>query len=100
MGEEIWPPLRADMVLTKKFIIELDPESDKPYRAKGHGTKSRRNKDYWKDRNIYEQKGIKIVRLNPDDVIRNDIALTIKDIEYKLQHFHIENNKSEEYDSD
>jgi hypothetical protein len=29
MGEEIYPPYRADMIVTKSFIIELDPETGK-----------------------------------------------------------------------
>lgn len=100
MGEEIWPPLRADMLLEKKFIIELDPESGKVGKAKGHGTKSRRNKDYWKDRNIWEQKHIKIVRIDPEDVMKENPELILRDIDYKLKYFHLQQQEPDVEDTE
>ncbi|HET9773708.1 MAG TPA: hypothetical protein VFP25_01865 [Nitrososphaeraceae archaeon] len=69
IGETIWPPYRADMLLCKQFIIELDPQSAKKYKSKGHGTKRRRIHDKWKDTNIKKQMKISIVRLIPQDII-------------------------------
>jgi hypothetical protein len=86
MDEEIWPPYQADMLLTKQFIIELDPQSAKKYKAKGHGTKIRRNKDHWKDTNIKNQINLKVVRLEPEDILKDDsdLTLTRQEIHYQL----------------
>ena len=55
MGEEIWPLYRADIIVTKSFIIELDSK-------KLHGTKKRRIHDQWRDKNIRNQINLKTVQ--------------------------------------
>ena len=85
MGEEIYPPYRADMIVTKTFIIELDPESSKKYKAKGHGTKKRRIHDDWRDRNIRSQIKLKTVRLKPYDILNFDESLTMNEIDSQLR---------------
>ena len=54
---------QADIVARKTFIIELDPEF--------HGSKIHRNKDEWRDKNIYKKYQIKTVRLDPKDIIKD-----------------------------
>lgn len=65
MGEAIYPPYQADIVVRKTFIIELDPH-------KLHGTKTHINKDEWRDKNIEREHNIKTARVDPDDVVRQD----------------------------
>ena len=85
MKEEIYPPYRADMVVTKQFIIELDPESGKKGKSKGHGTKKRRIHDQWRDKNVRGQINLKTVRLQPRDILMYDEKLTIEEIDSQLQ---------------
>ena len=63
MQEEIWPPYRADMVLKKEFIIELDSKHL-------HGTHRAIVHDQWKDRNIRDQTELMTVRLLSKDIIK------------------------------
>ena len=69
MEEEIWPRYRADIIAQKTYIIELDPQSDKP-RKHGHGTRKRRIHDQWRDKNIRSQINLKTVRLIPRDILK------------------------------
>jgi hypothetical protein len=85
MKEEIYPPYRADMIVTKTFIIELDPESGKPGKPKGHGTKKRRIHDQWRDRNVRDQIKLKTVRLKPEDILNYDEKLTLAEIDSQLR---------------
>ena len=85
MGEEIYPPYRADMILTKMFIIELDPQSAKPYQSKGHGTKRRRIHDDWRDRNVMDQIKLKTVRLIPKNIMIQSDDEILAEIDYQLQ---------------
>ena len=74
MGEAIFPPYQADLVLRKTFLIELDPEF--------HQTKIHRNKDDWRDKNIEREFNIKTVRLDPSDIMKQepiDILLEVDD---------------------
>lgn len=77
MEEEIYPPLRADMILTKQFIIEFDSK-------KLHGTKVRRNKDHWRDKNIKNQMNIKTVRLLSRDILQQSQEDILNEINYQL----------------
>lgn len=86
MEEEIYPPYRADMVVTKTFIIELDTETSKKYKAKGHGTRKKRIHDQWRDRNVRDQIHLKTVRLKPKDILNLDETLTLHEIDYQLRH--------------
>jgi hypothetical protein len=86
MEEEIYPPYRADMVVTKTFIIELDPENGKKGKPKGHGTRKRRIHDQWRDKNIRNQIKLKTVRLNPADILNYDEKLTLAEIDSQLKH--------------
>ena len=73
MGEAIFPPYQADILVTKKIIIELDP-------TRLHGTARHRSKDHWRDENIFREYSIPTARLNPDDIIKQvsiDILLEI-----------------------
>lgn len=85
MEEEIWPPYEADMVVTRSFIIELDTETSKKYKSKGHGTRKRRIHDQWRDKNIRNQIKMKTVRLQPKDILNFDESLTLEEIESQLQ---------------
>lgn len=84
MGEEIYPPYRADMVVTKMFIIELDPETSKKHKSKGHGTRRRIIHDDWRDRNIRSQIKLKTVRLIPKDILDFDESVTLYEIDHQL----------------
>lgn len=86
MEEETYPPYRADMIVTKTFIIELDPETSKKYKSKGHGTRRRRIHDQWRDRNVRSQINLKTVRLKPEDILNYDESLTLREIESQLRH--------------
>ena len=85
MEEEIYPPYRADMIVTKTFIIELDPETGKKGKAKGHGTRKRRVHDDWRDKNVRGQIKLKTVRLKPDDILSYDEKLTLEEIDSQLR---------------
>src|SRR5215203_3333636 len=85
MEEEIYPPYRADMIVTKTFIIELDPETSKKYKAKGHGTRRKRIHDQWRDKNVRNQSKLKTVRLKPADILNFDTTLTLHEIESQLR---------------
>lgn len=78
IGEKIWPPYRADMLLSKIFIIELDSK-------KLHGTKRRRSHDQWRDKNIKGQLNIPTVRLISKDIVDSYEAGKYLDI---LQEIH------------
>jgi hypothetical protein len=90
MEEEIYPPYQADMLLTKQFIIELDPETSKKYKSKGHGTRRRRLHDDWRDRNIKNQMDITTVRLIPRDILQQSDEQIEAEIEYQLKHNFLE----------
>ena len=86
MEEEIYPPYRADLVVTKTFIIELDPETNKKGKSKGHGTRRKRIHDQWRDKNVRNQSKLKTVRLKPEDILNYDSTLTLHEIESQLRH--------------
>jgi len=77
MGEAIFPPYQADIVVRKTFIIELDPLF--------HGTKIHRNKDKWRDKNIEEQHDTKTVRLDPTDIMKQDPIDIMLEIDSQLK---------------
>lgn len=85
MSEELWPPYEADMVVTKTFIIELDTETSKKGKSKGHGTRRRRVHDNWRDKNVRGQIKLKTVRLKPDDILNYEEKLTIEEIDSQLR---------------
>ena len=85
MGEEIYPPYRADMVVTLQYIIELDPQNGKTGKPKGHGTKKQRIHDQWRDRNVRNQIKLKTVRLNPADILNDAEKLTLEEIDSQLR---------------
>ena len=85
MGEEFWPPYEADMIVTKSFIIELDTETSKKGKSKGHGTRRRKVHDNWRDTNVRNQIKLKTVRLKPKDVLDYDESLTLHEIEDQLK---------------
>jgi hypothetical protein len=61
---EIWPPYQADIYLELRAIIELDP-------LESHKSKHQKTHDKWKDTNIWEQYGVRTVRLVPEDIIKD-----------------------------
>lgn len=77
MEEEIWPAYRADMLLIKCFIVELDSK-------KLHGTKKRIIHDKWRDTNIMNQVGIKTVRLFSKDILQQSPDKIMKEINSQL----------------
>jgi hypothetical protein len=87
MGEKIDPPYRSDMLVFKAFIIELDPQTSQKYKSKGHGTRRRIIHDQWKDTNIFNQLHIKVIRLNPREVMnsKTDETAIIEEIIYQLK---------------
>ena len=76
MGEAIYPPYQADIVVRKTFIIELDPLF--------HGSKIQRNKDEWRDRNIEREHNIKTARVDPDDVMKQDLIDIMLEVDHQL----------------
>ena len=79
MGEEINPPYSADIYASIEFIIELDP-------AESHGGDHRTKKDNWRSTNIFEQYGVKTVRLQPTDIIKDkNLELTFKEVLSQLR---------------
>lgn len=68
---------KADMLLTKSFIIELDSK-------KLHGTHRRIVHDQWRDKNIRNQINLKTVRLISKDVLKQSEADIINEIEDQL----------------
>ena len=85
MGERLDPCYQTDFILTKTFILELDPQTDKPGKAKGHGTKKRRTHDKWRDQNFRHQLNLKTVRLNPKDVIDGTEQDILAEINHQLK---------------
>jgi hypothetical protein len=81
MEEEIWPPYRADMLVTKTFIIELDSK-------KLHGTRKKRSHDKWRNINIKSQMNLKTVRLLSKDVNRQELDQILAEIDYQLRAQH------------
>lgn len=78
MGEVIWPPYRADLVVRKTFILELDPLF--------HDSHIHSVKDDHRDQNIYREYEIKTARVNPDDILDKKLIETIlPDIEFQLK---------------
>lgn len=77
MEEEVWPSYRADMVLTKCFIVEFDSK-------KLHGTKKRRIHDKWRDTNVMNQMNIKTVRLISRDILQQTPDQILQEINYQL----------------
>jgi hypothetical protein len=80
IGEEIWPPYRADMLLTKQFIIELDSK-------KLHGTHRKIVHDRWRDSNVKEQVNLKTVRLLSSDVNQQSPEEILEEVEWKLRQY-------------
>lgn len=80
MGEPITPFYRGDIVLRKTFIIELDPLF--------HGSRIHRNKDYWRNINIFKQyDSTMTVRIDPADILKEDPYLIIMDVNEQLRTF-------------
>lgn len=78
MEEEIWPPYRADMLLTKQFIIELDSK-------KLHGTRRKRVHDKWRDENVRKQVKLKTVRLLSKDVNKQEPEQILEEVNWQLK---------------
>lgn len=78
-------PYQTDFILTKTFVLELDPQTGKKGKAKGHGTKSRRTKDKWRDINFRHQLDLKTVRLDPADVNKQTEQDILSEINYQLR---------------
>lgn len=89
VGEEIFPPYRADMIATKTFIIEFDSK-------KLHGTKRRRIHDSWRDKNIRHQINLKTVRLFSKDILRQSPSEIMEEINYQLARQTEEQDQQEE----
>ena len=92
--EEIFPTLnnmgdfkldyKADIVVRKTFIIELDPPGL-------HDTHRHTVKDEWRNKNIFNEYQIKTVRLEPNDIMKQDpldILIEVDDqlITFKQRH--------------
>lgn len=78
MEEEIWPPYRADMLLTKQFIIELDSKNL-------HGTRRKRVHDKWRDENVRKQVKLKTVRLLSKDVNKQEPEQILEEVNWQLK---------------
>ena len=78
-------PYQTDFIMTKTFILELDPETNKKGKAKGHGTKKRRTHDKWRDINFRQQVDLKTVRLNPKNVNEQTEQDILAEINYQLR---------------
>jgi|SRR5687768_10092255 len=78
MGEEIYPPYRADMILTKEFIIEFDSK-------KLHGTHRRKVHDSWRDKNIKNQTKLTTVRLISKDILKQSPTEILMEINSQLK---------------
>ena len=61
IGEKQTYPYKADIYVQIKFIIELDPLSS-------HKSDRQKNKDEWRDTNIFNRYQVRTVRLDPDAV--------------------------------
>lgn len=85
MDEDIWPPYRADMLLTKQFIIELDSK-------KLHGTHRKIVHDRWRDENVRNQIQLKTVRLISKDVNKQNPEQILDEVNWQL--------KNQKFDSD
>ncbi|MGI9011098.1 MAG: hypothetical protein ACR2F1_07920 [Nitrososphaeraceae archaeon] len=89
MGEIINPPYQADLHVKLEFNLEIDPHQ-------GH-TNSKHNivKDEWKDENIFQQHGVKTVRVTPKDVNRfyKNVYGLFAEIHNQLEDFHNDNKK-------
>lgn len=77
MEEEIYPPYRADMLLTKIFIVEFDSK-------KLHGSRKHRIHDQWRDANIKSQMDIKTVRLISREILHQTPEQIMEEINYQL----------------
>ena len=70
---------QADIVARKTIIVELDPMGL-------HGTATHRNKDHWRDKNIFREYQIPTVRLDPKNILDRNLEDTIlDDIKDQLQ---------------
>lgn len=78
MGEEIYPPYRADMIVKKEFIIEFDSK-------KLHGTHRRKIHDSWRDKNIKSQTKLTTVRLQSKDIIKQSPGDIIAEVNSQLR---------------
>jgi hypothetical protein len=78
MGEEIYPPYRADMILKKEFIIEFDSK-------KLHGTHRRKVHDSWRDKNIKSQTKLITVRLLSKDILQQSPTEILMEINSQLK---------------
>lgn len=61
-GNFVRPPYKGDIYIKLEFIIELDPNES-------HGSEGQTIKDNKRDKRIYQQYGIRTVRLVPKDII-------------------------------
>ena len=85
MQEDIFPPYQADMIASKVFVIELDPQSNKKGKSKGHGTRRRRIHDEWRDKNIKSQLNLRTVRLDPKDILEQSKEQILAEINNQLK---------------
>jgi hypothetical protein len=84
MDEEIYPPYRADMILTKTFILEFDSKIL-------HGTHRKRNHDKWRDKNIKKDLNLKTVRLISKDILQQSPDQILHEINTQLKRQDIKN---------
>jgi hypothetical protein len=89
IGEEIYPPYRADMILHKEFIIEFDSK-------KLHGTHRRKVHDSWRDKNIKNQTRLTTVRLISKEILKQSPTDILKEINSQLSNKRSFPNWSEE----
>src|SRR6188768_1793905 len=78
IGEKIFPPYQADLILSKEFVIELDSK-------KLHGTKIKRIKDKWRNINIQRDTDLPTVRLLSKDINKQTEQDILAEIEYQLR---------------
>jgi hypothetical protein len=79
MGEE--QQYIADIYASINFIIELDPVS-------AHGGDHRSIKDRWRNENLFKQYGIRTVRLQPEDVLKDSkLEMTFKEVLSQLREY-------------
>lgn len=67
----------ADMILTKQFIVEFDSK-------KLHGTRVRRIKDSWRDKNIHRETDLKTIRLISKELLKVSDEQIIDEVDYQF----------------
>lgn len=80
-GRTIDPPYKADIYASIHFILELDPVSS-------HGGDHQTIKDNNRNKNIFEQYGIRTIRLQPIDVLNDkNLEMTFKEMLSQLKEY-------------